>query len=183
MRTRPGPTFWAWVYSILYFFQVGWPGWAGTAAGAIFYLFAGKLAGPADAQAVYWIGVCTFLVCVTILLFGGHIERTLEMLNWILIVLILGTLAALCLVYVSPNGWLAALAGFVGYDVRARSFNFSNRRRLVPDRRFRGLFGRRGHDQLDAVWLDTRQRFWHGRGRGLHSCRLWWSESETGALG
>ena len=36
MRTRPSSTFWAWVYVVLYFLQVGWPAWAGTAAGAIF---------------------------------------------------------------------------------------------------------------------------------------------------
>ena len=31
MRTRPSSTFWAWVYALLYFLQVGWPAWAGTA--------------------------------------------------------------------------------------------------------------------------------------------------------
>ena len=34
MRTRPGSSFWAWFYSILYFLQSGWPAWAGNAAGA-----------------------------------------------------------------------------------------------------------------------------------------------------
>ena len=50
MRTRPGKTFWAWFYAVLYFLQIGWPAWAATAAGAIFFLFAGRLATPpADA--------------------------------------------------------------------------------------------------------------------------------------
>ena len=50
MRTRPGKTFWAWFYAVLYFLQIGWPAWAATAAGAIFFLFAGRLAAPpADA--------------------------------------------------------------------------------------------------------------------------------------
>ena len=31
MRTKPRAGFWAWVYSILYFLQIGWPGWAGAA--------------------------------------------------------------------------------------------------------------------------------------------------------
>jgi len=31
MRVRPHSTFWAWFYSILYFLQMGWPGWAGAA--------------------------------------------------------------------------------------------------------------------------------------------------------
>src|SRR6185436_16340276 len=79
MRTRPGRTFWAWFYSLLYFLQVGWPAWAGTAAGAIFFLFAGRLATPpADSQTSYLIGVATFLACVAVLLLGKRIARTLE---------------------------------------------------------------------------------------------------------
>lgn len=37
MRTRPSSTAWACFYSVLYFLQVGWPAWAGTAAAAIFF--------------------------------------------------------------------------------------------------------------------------------------------------
>jgi len=124
MRTRPNSTFWAWFYALLYFFQVGWPGWAGAAAGAIFYLFTGRLAGAVDAGAVYWIGAGAFLVCVLILLFGQRIERTLEILNWILVVAILGGLTVLAMVLVAPGVWLDALAGFFGFDLNARSFNF-----------------------------------------------------------
>ena len=34
MRTRPSATFWAWTYAAMYFLQMGWPAWAGAAAGA-----------------------------------------------------------------------------------------------------------------------------------------------------
>ena len=64
MRTRPSSTLWAWVYAALYFLQVGWPAWAGTAAAAIFFLFAKRLAVAADADAIYGIGVAAFLGCV-----------------------------------------------------------------------------------------------------------------------
>jgi len=43
MRTKPHATFWAWFYTLLYFLQVGWPAWAGAAAGAIFYVVSGQL--------------------------------------------------------------------------------------------------------------------------------------------
>ncbi|MGC8779246.1 MAG: Nramp family divalent metal transporter [Anaerolineae bacterium] len=122
IRTWPGRRFWAACYVLLYFFQVGWPGWAGAAAGAIFYLFLGRLAGPADLGVVYAIGVAAFLGCAVILAFGRHIERTLEVVNWVLVILILGALFMLCVVYVAPATWLAAIAGLVGYDVRARAF-------------------------------------------------------------
>ena len=123
MRTRPHPTFWAWVYALLYFLQVGWPGWAGAAAGAIFFLFAGSLAGPANANAVYFIGVGAFLACVLILLVGRRIERTLEILNWILVVFILGGFLALGVVLVAPETWVAMAAGFVGFDPQRGSFS------------------------------------------------------------
>jgi hypothetical protein len=122
MRTRPHSTFWAWFYTIFYFLQVGWPAWAGAAAGAIFYLFSGQLAGAASASAVYWIGVGTFAACVVILLCGSHIERTLEILNWTLIVFILGGLTLLCLLFAGPGQWFAAGVGFFGFSVPAGSF-------------------------------------------------------------
>lgn len=116
MRTRPRATFWAWVYGLLYFLQVGWPGWAGAAAGAIYFLAAKRLAGPGDAGIVYAIGVGTFLACVAVLLIGRRIERTLEILNWILVVCIIGGFLVLGIALVAPGTWLRALAGFVAFN-------------------------------------------------------------------
>jgi hypothetical protein len=125
MRTRPGPAFWAAFYALLTFLQVGWPAWAGAAAGAIFLLAAGRMAESGDANAVYFIGVGTFLVSVVILVFSGkRIERTLEILNWVLIIFILSTLLILCLLFASPASWAATIVGFAGYDLRAGGFNF-----------------------------------------------------------
>src|SRR4030095_7834628 len=124
MRSRPNSTFWAWFYAVLFMLQTGWPAWAANAAGAIFFLFAARLAGVADAPAVYWIGCATFMVCVAILVFSGQrIERTLEILNWVMIVLILGSLVVLCLLFAAPRQWSAALFGLVGYDVQTQQFS------------------------------------------------------------
>lgn len=124
MRTRPHSTFWAWFYASLFFLQTGWPAWAANAAGAVFFLFAWRLAGAEDASTVYWIGCGTFMVCVGILVFSGkRIERTLEILNWIMIVLILGGLLILCFLFAAPGKWTAALVGLVGYDIEAQRFS------------------------------------------------------------
>jgi hypothetical protein len=123
MRTRPSATVWAWFYSILYFLQFGWPAFAATAAGAIFFLFAGRLPTPGDSALVYYIGVGTFLVCAGVLLFGRRIERTLELLNWVLVTCILGSFLVLALVYVPVGTWLAAAAGFAGFDTTTGAFN------------------------------------------------------------
>jgi hypothetical protein len=124
MRTRPRSTFWAWFYTIFYFLQVGWPAWAGAAAGAIFYLCSGQLAGTVNASTVYWIGVGIFAACVLILLTGSHIERTLEILNWILIVFILGGLTLLCILFTAPGRWVEASVGFFGFSLPTRTFIF-----------------------------------------------------------
>jgi len=124
MRTRPSSTAWAWLYAVLYFLQVGWPAWAGTAAAAIFFLFARRLAGPSDAAAIYYIGVGTFLVCVAVLSVGRRIERTLELLNWVLVVCILGSFFALAVLFVPVGTWFAATAGLGGFDVAGGTFNF-----------------------------------------------------------
>lgn len=124
MRTRPRATFWAWVYGILYFLQVGWPGWAGAAAGAIYFLAAKRLAGPEEAGIVYAIGVGTFLACVAVLLVGRRIERTLEVLNWILVVCIIGGFLLLGVLLVAPEIWLRALTGFFGFNPDTGRFAF-----------------------------------------------------------
>jgi hypothetical protein len=124
MRTRPSSTLWAWVYAALYFLQVGWPAWAGTAAAAIFFLFARRLDGAADASAIYLIAVGAFLCCVVILMVGRRIERTLELLNWVLVVTILGGFFVLTLLFVPAGTWVQAAAGFGGFDLTNGRFDF-----------------------------------------------------------
>jgi hypothetical protein len=125
MRTRPGKTFWAWFYAVLYFLQIGWPAWAATAAGAVFFLFADRLATPpADSTAIYLIGVATFLACIAVLLVGKRIARTLEILNWLLVACILGSFLVLGVIYVPVSTWLSAFAGFAGFDTAQGVFSF-----------------------------------------------------------
>ena len=124
MRTRPSSTLWGIVYSIFYFFQTGWPAWAATAAGAIFFLVERRLATAADATVVYYIGCASFLFCVAILLFGKRIERTLELLNWVMVAFILGTFFLLAVMFVPSENWLAAVTGFAGYDLGTGAFDF-----------------------------------------------------------
>jgi hypothetical protein len=127
MRTGPSPAVSAWFYSLLYFLQTGWPASAGVAAGSIFFLMTRRLAGPADIASVYYIGVGTFIACVLVLLSGRRIERTLELLNWILVTCILGGFVIMALVFVPAATWAAAIAGLAGFDLATGSFNF------IPD--------------------------------------------------
>ena len=48
MRLKPGPKFWAVFYSILGFFQLGWPALAGSAAATLFGAWLGRMPGAPD---------------------------------------------------------------------------------------------------------------------------------------
>jgi len=122
MRTRPSAKAWAWFYAILFFLQFGWPAWAATSAAAIFFLFAGRLADPEDATLLYWCGVATFLACVGLLLLGRRIGRTLELLNWVMVVTILSGFLLLAFIFVPAGTWFAAVAGFTGFDTGSNRF-------------------------------------------------------------
>ena len=124
MRTRPSSTAWAWVYVVLYFLQFGWPAFAATAAGAIFFLGARRLPVAADANVIYYIGVGTFLACAAVLTVGRRIERTLEILNWVLVVCILGGFLVLTLLFVPARGWLAGGVALGGFDLGEGRFDF-----------------------------------------------------------
>jgi hypothetical protein len=124
MRTPPSSTVWAWVYVVLYFLQVGWPAWAGTAAAAIFYLVVQRLPEGNDATTTYLIGAATFLAVVVILSVGRRIEHTLEVLNWILVTTTMGGFLILAVLFVPSSVWLAAGIGFSGFDVAQRRFDF-----------------------------------------------------------
>jgi len=122
MRTKPRATFWAWFYSGLYFLQLGWPGWAGTAAGAVYFLAARRLPGEAEREIVYWIGVAGLLACFAILLIGRRIERTLELLNWFMVIVLLSALVVLTIIFVPGETWAAGMAGLFAFDPATRSF-------------------------------------------------------------
>lgn len=124
MRTRPSSTMWAWLYAGLALLQVGWPAWAGTAAAAIFFLFAKRLAGPPDSTTIYLIGIGAFLACVAILSIGKRIARTLEILNWVMITVILAGFFVLAVILVPVETWFAAAAGTIGFDTVQGTFNF-----------------------------------------------------------
>jgi hypothetical protein len=124
MRTKPSRGFWAWLYVALYLIQVGWPYSAGLSAGAIFFLATRRIAGPADATVIYQLGIGTFFLCILLLMLGRRIERTLELLNWVMVVCILGGFLAFGLYFVPASTWAAAAVGFFGFDLPRGQFSF-----------------------------------------------------------
>ena len=126
MRTGPSPTLWAGVYAGLYLLQLGWPAFAATAAGAVFFLVARRLPAADDASAVYWIGVGLFLICAGVLSVGKRIVRTLEILNWVLVVTTLSAFLIMAVAFVPADTWAAGVAGLIGWDPQTATL------RLIP---------------------------------------------------
>jgi hypothetical protein len=124
MRTRPSSAMWAVVYVALYLLQFGWPAFAGTAAGAIFFVVNRELPSPDDADTIYAIAVAIFLACVLVLSVGKRIVRTLEILNWAIVVTTLGGFLIMALWFVPASRWTAGLAGFAGFDLQAGQFDW-----------------------------------------------------------
>jgi hypothetical protein len=124
LRTKPRPGVWAVIYVGLLVLQVGWPAWAGMAAGAIFFVASGELPAEADQGAIAWIGTAGFLAAAALLLVGRRIERTLELLNWGMVAIALLAFLLLAVTLARGTTWLAALAGFAGFDLDAGAFRF-----------------------------------------------------------
>lgn len=115
MRTNPGRRFWGIVYCILAFLQVGWPGWALSAATAIAAAFLGRLPGDADRGLVIFWGYVTFFLAIAIVAFGAKVEQTMEIAEWIMVALILGFLIFVGVFFVTPDTWGRVFTGFVTF--------------------------------------------------------------------
>lgn len=114
MRTRPGPIFWGWVYSLLLFMQIGWPGWALSAATAITAAFKGSLTTAEDRHTILMWGYATFGLCLLIITLGRKIEKTLEYAEWFMVAWILIFLSVIGVFFTSKGTWAKVWGGFLG---------------------------------------------------------------------
>jgi Mn2+/Fe2+ NRAMP family transporter len=82
------PIAWAWAWALMVFIPVIWPGWAAASATAIAALQLGRLPGPADSSLVLAWGIVLLFISLFILHVGRKIQRTLELINWPIVVMI-----------------------------------------------------------------------------------------------
>jgi hypothetical protein len=112
MRLAPGPRFWAAFYSVLGFFQLGWPALAGSAAATLFGAWMGRMPGAPDQPVQAMIAVGLILAVVLILSFGGTIERMLEYFAWTMLAVVFTFLVVVNVAFVPWSHWMTTLAGF-----------------------------------------------------------------------
>jgi hypothetical protein len=112
MRTRPGAAFWGWTYGVLGFLQFGWPGLALGSATASAALLLGRVPQNDDSGLVLSIGYATFLLCFVIATVGKKIERTIELVMWIMVAFIGAYLLLVDLFAASGRTWSTVAGGF-----------------------------------------------------------------------
>src|SRR5687768_3854828 len=95
MRLKPGGKFWAAFYTVLGFFQLGWPALAGSAAATLLGAWMGRMPGAPDQGTQAWIATGLIIGVVAILSFGGTIERMLEYFAWTMLAVVFTFLVAI----------------------------------------------------------------------------------------
>lgn len=112
MRLKPGPKFWAGFYSILGFFQLGWPALAGSAAATLFGAWMGRMPGAPDSSTQIAIATVLIFAVVLILSFGGTIERMLEYFAWTMLAVVFCFLVVVNVAFVPMAHWWQTFTGF-----------------------------------------------------------------------
>jgi len=115
MRLKPGKAFWGWLFVIAGFLERSMPGWALGSATALAALFMARIPAAADRPTVITYGIVIIIVCAFLVSIGRKIERTLEIANWVMMIVVLGGLFILDLIVVPANVWGEAFKGYVSF--------------------------------------------------------------------
>jgi Mn2+/Fe2+ NRAMP family transporter len=118
MRTKPGPKLWGWLYPLFAILHVGWPGWAAAGAACLFGALFGHLPDasvPADQSTMLMLGYILFFACIVIVLFGGRIERMLEIVAWAMVAWIVVYLLIIDIFFVPGRAWADVAGGFLKF--------------------------------------------------------------------
>jgi hypothetical protein len=115
MRLKPGPRFWAAFYSVLGFFQLGWPALAGGAAATLLGAWMGRMPGAPDQDIQAWVATGVILGVVLVLSFGGTIERMLEFFAWTMLGIVFLFLIVVNVAFVPLSHWAETFAGFFSF--------------------------------------------------------------------
>jgi hypothetical protein len=86
-------------------------GWASAAGDGVFTLATGDIPGDEDATTSHWIAVGLIAAVFAITLVGRKISRTLELVNWVLVLSILVLMLIIDLFVVAGGDWLDGLEG------------------------------------------------------------------------
>jgi hypothetical protein len=110
-RVPPGFYVGTIVAVVLFYLAFITGGWASAAGDGVFTLATGDIPGDEDATTSHWIAVGLIGAVFLITLVGRKISRTLELVNWVLVLSILVLMLIINLFVVSGTDWLDGLEG------------------------------------------------------------------------
>src|SRR5216117_2554865 len=112
---RVPPGFWLWTPLSVFLFYLAfiWGGWAQAAGGSLFPLLCGRARTAAEITTVKELGVGLLFLVFGITLFGRKISRTLEIVNWFMVVFILLSVVIIAILVVPAAVWGNSFASLV----------------------------------------------------------------------
>jgi hypothetical protein len=110
-RIPPGLFLGTIIAVVLFYLAFITGGWAAAAGDGLFTVFNGDIPGEEDTNATNWLAVLLMAVVFVITLFGRKISRTLELVNWLLVVFILTTVTLAAILLVPLAAWGDGLEG------------------------------------------------------------------------
>lgn len=116
MRLKPGPRFWAAFYTVVGFFQLGWPALAGSAAATLLGAWMGRMPGAPDQATQAWVTTGLIFGVVLILSFGGTVERMLEFFAWTMLATVFLFLVIVNIAFVPMAHWAQTFTGFFSFS-------------------------------------------------------------------
>jgi hypothetical protein len=115
MRLKPGKLFWGIFFTVIGAIERAMPGWALACATAIAAMQLGKIPAVADRPVVLFWGYVVFLGLGVLLSIGGKVEKTLEIVHWVMVFVIIAGLILLDLYLAPANLWWEAMKGYVSF--------------------------------------------------------------------
>lgn len=115
MRLAPGKTFWGVLFTIVGFIERAMPGWALACATAVAAMQLGKIPSLADKPVVIFWAYFIFIGLGAVISIGGRVEKTLEIVHWVMCASIIGGLILLDAYLAPANLWTDALKGYVSF--------------------------------------------------------------------
>ncbi len=112
---RVPPGFWLWTPLSVFLFYLAfiWGGWAQAAGESLFPLLFGRARTAAEITTVKELGVGLLFLVFGITLFGRKISRTLEIVNWFMVVFILLSVVIIAILVVPAAVWGNSFASLV----------------------------------------------------------------------
>ena len=125
LRLSPGPKLWAPFYIVLGVVQLAVPAMALACANVIFSAANFKVPSSdgSDGTVLMWIAYAVMAVIAVVLLSGRSIERVLERVSWVMVVLIFSFLIIANVLFVPIPQWIDTLKGFLVPSALPESFD------------------------------------------------------------